>query len=92
MFTSDATPNAFLALLYKDADGLGLMPILAAGLTPPLERRPLKWMPLGTRDRIGCSWPPRFRRRPRFFMPSAPGRDATCSPRPLPVRASATRT
>ena len=39
MSTSDATPNAFLALLCKDADGLGLMPILAAGLTPPLERR-----------------------------------------------------
>jgi hypothetical protein len=31
MSTSDATPNAFLALLCKDADGLGLMPILAAG-------------------------------------------------------------
>ena len=27
MSTSDATPNAFLALLCKDADGLGLMPI-----------------------------------------------------------------
>ena len=31
MSTSDATPDAFLALLCKDADGLGLMPILAAG-------------------------------------------------------------
>jgi hypothetical protein len=30
MSTSDATPNAFLALLCKDADGLDLMPILAA--------------------------------------------------------------
>ena len=27
MSTSDATPNAFLALLCKHADGLGLMPI-----------------------------------------------------------------
>jgi hypothetical protein len=26
MSTSDATPNAFLALLCKDADGFGLMP------------------------------------------------------------------